>query len=306
MPPERIQKVLSRVGLASRREAEDWIREGRVSVNGQVASLGDRADPEKDAVKVDGKRIRPPAAERTYLLLNKPKGYVTTMSDPERRDTVMDLVPGTLRAGVRPVGRLDVGTEGLLLLTDDGDLARDVTHPSIGCAKEYSVKVSGVPSEKDLERLRRGIVLDGIRTRSCEIDPIRTTAGRGEGNAWFRVTLREGRSRQIRRMFEVIGHQVSKLKRVAIGPIRDEELPPGRLRRLTGAEVAALKASLAAGPKSGEKPPARSPRPGPRGGHERPRRADERRGAPEDGRAAVAAVAAVAPPRRPRAPARTR
>ncbi len=270
-------------------------------MNGQVASLGDRADPEKDAVKVDGKRIRPPAAERTYLLLNKPKGYVTTMSDPERRDTVMDLVPGTLRAGVRPVGRLDVGTEGLLLLTDDGDLARDVTHPSIGCAKEYSVKVSGVPSEKDLERLRRGIVLDGIRTRSCEIDPIRTTAGRGEGNAWFRVTLREGRSRQIRRMFEVIGHQVSKLKRVAIGPIRDEELPPGRLRRLTGAEVAALKASLAAGPQSGEKPPARSPRPGPR--RERPRRADERRGAPEDGRAAVAAVA---PPRRPRAPARTR
>ena len=296
--PERLQKVLSRVGLASRREAEDWIRAGRVSVNGQVASLGDRADPENDAVKVDGKRIRRPAADRTYLLLNKPKGYVTTMSDPERRDTVMDLVPGTLRAGVRPVGRLDVGTEGLLLLTDDGDLARDVTHPSVGCAKEYSVKVSGVPSEKDLERLRRGIVLDGIRTRSCEIAPIRTTGGRGEGNAWFRVTLREGRSRQIRRMFEVIGHQVSKLKRVAIGPIRDDELPPGRLRRLTAAEVALLKASLAPGTGSGGKPPAKAPRPSARG--ERPRRADERRGAPEDGRAPAG------PPRRQRAPARSR
>ncbi len=296
MPAERLQKVLSRVGLASRREAEEWIREGRVSVNGVVASIGDRADPEKDAVKVDGRRIRPPAAERTYLLLNKPKGYVTTMSDPQRRDTVMDLVPGTLRAGVRPVGRLDVGTEGLLLLTDDGDLARDVTHPSVGCAKEYSVKVSGVPGEKDLDRLRRGIVLDGIRTRSCEIEPIRTTAGRGEGNAWYRVTLREGRSRQIRRMFEVIGHQVSKLKRVAIGPIRDEALPPGRLRRLTAAEVAALRASLAAGAGSGEKTPVATLRPGAR--RERPRRADERRGAPEDAHSAGAA------PPRPRGPAR--
>ncbi len=294
MPAERIQKVLSRAGLASRREAEEWIREGRVSVNGQVASLGDRADPEKDSVKVDGKRVRPPAAERTYLLLNKPKGYVTTMSDPERRDTVMDLVPGTLRAGVRPVGRLDVGTEGLLLLTDDGDLARDVTHPSVGCAKEYSVKVSGVPSERDLERLRRGIVLDGIRTRSCQIEPIRTTAGRGEGNAWFRVTLREGRSRQIRRMFEVVGHQVSKLKRVAIGPLRDEELPPGRIRRLTAAEVASLKASLAGAPDRAEPPAARLARPRPRG--ERPRRADERRGAPDDARTAPARR--TAPPSR--------
>jgi 23S rRNA pseudouridine2605 synthase len=248
MPAIRLQKLLSRAGLASRREAEDWIREGRVQVNGRVASLGERADPESDAVRVDGKRVRPPATDKTYLLLNKPRGYVTTMSDPEKRDTVMDLIPGSLRAGVRPVGRLDVQTEGLLLLTDDGDLARDVTHPSMGCAKEYRVKVSGVPPESDLDRLRRGITLEGRSTRSCEIKPMRTTAGRGEGNAWFTVTLREGRSRQIRRMFEAIGHQVSKLKRVAIGPIRDEKLLPGEMRRLTAEEVAALRASLARTP----------------------------------------------------------
>src|SRR6476661_5104698 len=179
MPPIRIQKLLSRAGLASRREAEDWIRAGRVQINGRIATLGESADPESDAVRVDGKRVRPPAADKIYLLLNKPRGYVTTMSDPEKRDTVMDLVPGTLRAGVRPVGRLDVQTEGLLLLTDDGDLARDVTHPSMGCAKEYSVKVSGVPTEADLERLRRGIVLEGRSTRSCEIRRVKTTGGRG-------------------------------------------------------------------------------------------------------------------------------
>jgi pseudouridine synthase len=190
------------------------------------------------------------------------------MSDPEKRDTVMDLIPRNLRTGVRPVGRLDVQTEGLLLLTDDGDLARDVTHPSMGCAKEYRVKVSGVPPESDLDRLRRGIKLEGRSTRSCEIKPLRTTAGRGEGNAWFTVTLREGRSRQIRRMFEAIGHQVSKLKRVAIGPIRDEKLLPGEMRRLTAEEVAALRASLARTPPAAppastarRKSPAKAPRP---------------------------------------------
>ncbi|HYK43490.1 MAG TPA: pseudouridine synthase [Thermoanaerobaculia bacterium] len=257
MAPIRLQKLLSRAGLASRREAEEWIRAGRVQVNGRVATIGESADPESDAVRVDGKRVRPPAAEKVYLLLNKPKGYVTTMSDPEKRDTVMDLIPGTLRAGVRPVGRLDVQTEGLLLLTDDGDLARDVTHPSMGCPKEYRVKVSGVPPESDLDRLRRGITLDGRSTRSCEIQRTRTTGGRGEGNAWFTVTLREGKSRQIRRMFEAIGHQVSKLKRVAIGPIRDERLRPGETRRLTAEEVAALRASL----KPSARPiPAASPR----------------------------------------------
>jgi len=253
----RLQKILSEAGLASRREAEEWIREGRVRVNGKIAELGQRADPERDAVRVDGRRVRPPARARTYLLVNKPRGVVTTVSDPESRRTVLDLVPEGLRRRVKPVGRLDVQTEGLLLLTDDGDLAARVTHPRTGCPKEYRVKVSGVPQEADLERLRAGIFLDGERTRPCRIERIRTTEARGEGNAWLRVTLSEGRSRQLRRMFESIGHPVSKLKRVGIGPIRDERLPAGACRRLSPAEVASLRKSLDSPPRVPER--ARAP-----------------------------------------------
>jgi 16S rRNA pseudouridine516 synthase len=236
----RIQKLIAEAGLASRREAEEWIREGRVRVNGRAASLGDRADPETDAVRVDGKRIPIRAGPRSYVLLNKPKGYVTTTDDPEGRHTVLDLLPPGLRRGVKPVGRLDVQTEGLLLLTDDGDVARLVTHPSTGCPKEYQVKVSGVPTEAQLAKLRRGIFLDGRRTRPAEIARVRTTARGEEGNSWLKVVLKEGRSRQIRRMFEVIGHPVSKLKRVAIGPIRDTALPAGAWRPLSRGEVERL------------------------------------------------------------------
>ncbi len=241
MPAVRIQKLIAEAGLASRREAEEWIRQGRVRVNGRVAELGRRADPERDAIRVDGKRIHPRTGPKSYFLLNKPKGYVTTVEDPEGRDTVLDLLPPRMRRGVRPVGRLDVQTEGLLLLTDDGDLARLVTHPSTGCPKEYRVKVSGVPTEAQVERLRRGIFLEGQRTRPADIERISTTARGGEGNAWFTVVLKEGRSRQIRRMFEAIGHPVSKLKRIAIGPIRDERLPPGAWRPLSPSEVERLR-----------------------------------------------------------------
>jgi 23S rRNA pseudouridine2605 synthase len=236
----RVQKIIADAGLASRREAEEWIREGRVLVNGRTVTLGERADPESDAVRVDGKRVRARVGARSYILLNKPRGYVTTVSDPQRRDTVLDLLPGGLRRGVKPVGRLDVQTEGLLLLTDDGDLARTLTDPSSGCPKEYRVKVSGTPADRDLERLRRGIRLDGRRTRPATIERISGTAREG-GNTWFRVVLTEGRNRQIRRMFEAIGHPVSKLKRIAIGPVRDERLPVGAHRALTPAEVSALK-----------------------------------------------------------------
>ncbi len=241
MPAVRIQKIIADAGLASRREAEDWIREGRVRVNGKMAKLGERADLETDAVRVDGKRIRPRTGPRSYVLLNKPRGYVTTVDDPEGRHTVSDLLPPGLRRGVKPVGRLDVQTEGLLLLTDDGDVARLVTHPSTGCPKEYQVKVSGVPTDAQLAKLRRGIILDGRRTRTAEIVRVRTTARGEEGNSWLRVVLKEGRSRQIRRMFERIGHPVSKLKRVAIGPIRDAELPSGAWRPLSRGEVERLR-----------------------------------------------------------------
>jgi len=245
LAPIRVQKIIAGAGLASRRATEEWIREGRVRVNGRVAKLGDLADPERDSVKVDEKRVRPSSGARTYLLLNKPKGYVTTVSDPEVLDTVLHLIPGRLRRSVKPVGRLDVQTEGLLLLTDDGDVARLVTHPSTGCPKEYLVKVSGKPTEAKLEKLRRGIPLEGERerTRPCEIEWLSQTPEKDEagGNTWLRVTLRQGRSRQIRRMFAAIGHPVSKLRRVAIGPVRDPDLPPGAHRALTSREVAALK-----------------------------------------------------------------
>lgn len=244
MPAVRLQKILAAAGLASRRQAEEWIREGRVRLNGRIARLGDRADPEVDSVRLDRRRVRPRGGEKTYILLNKPRGYVTTVADPEQRDTVLDLLPGGLRRGVKPVGRLDVQTEGLLLLTDDGDLAERLTHPSAGCPKEYRVKVSGVPAQEQLDRLRRGIRLDGRLTRSCAIERISTTAGSGAGNAWLRVVLREGRTRQIRRMFEAIGHPVSKLRRVAIGPIRDDRLAPGACRHLRPSEVEALRRAV--------------------------------------------------------------
>ena len=254
----RVQKILAQAGLASRREAEEWIREGRVLVNGKVARLGDRADPEKDSIRVGGKRVPHRPAHRTYILLNKPKGYVTTVWDPESRDTVLDLLPGGLRRGMKPVGRLDVQTEGLLLLTDDGDLARDLTDPASGCPKEYRVKVSGQPSDRNLDRLRRGVSIDGRRTRPATVERISKTARGEEGNTWFRVVLTEGRNRQIRRMFEGIGHPVSKLKRVAIGPVRDDGLAPGAHRRLSESEVAALKASVRAAAAKSREPRVRA------------------------------------------------
>jgi pseudouridine synthase len=242
MSAERLQKVLSGAGLCSRREAEEWIAEGRVLVNGKPAVLGQKADPSADAIRVDGKVLRPPAAAaRRYILLHKPTGYLSTTSDPEGRPTVLDLLPPVLRKGVKPVGRLDAASEGLILLTDDGDFAQAVSHPSRGVAKTYRVKVWGEPPEKSIERLRRGIVLDRRKTAPAEIDRHHSTARKGEeGNTWYTVVLHEGKSRQIRRMFELIGHPVSKLKRVAIGTLQDDKLPAGAFRKLTETEIRRL------------------------------------------------------------------
>jgi pseudouridine synthase len=243
MSAERLQKLIAAAGLCSRREAEEWIAEGRVLVNGKRALLGQKADPATDAVRVDGKVLRRNEATgpRRYVLLHKPKGYVSTTSDPQGRPTVLDLVPAPLRRGLKPVGRLDTASEGLILLTNDGDFAQAVSHPSRGVAKEYRVKVWGEPSEKAVDRLRRGIPLDGRKTAPAEIARHHSTGRRGEeGNTWYTVVLHEGRSRQIRRMFEAIGHPVSKLSRVAIGPIRDPKLPPGGFRRLTDREIGKL------------------------------------------------------------------
>jgi pseudouridine synthase len=241
MSEERIQKILSAAGICSRRDAEEMIREGRVLVNGKKASLGDRADPGTDSIKVDGKLLRESDRPHRYILLNKPRGYLSTTQDPNGRPTVLDLIPPGLRKGLKPVGRLDFASEGLLLLTDDGDFAQAVTHPSAGLGKTYLVKVWGEPEDKKLERLRGGISIEGRRTAPCEITRERTTARGGEGNSWLRVVLHEGRSRQIRKMFENVGHPVSKLRRIAIGPIADARLLVGAFRALTPRELARLK-----------------------------------------------------------------
>ena len=244
MPVERLQKLLSAAGIASRRAAEAMILEGRVTLNGKVVTeLGTRADLATDHVKVDGKLLRLPTVHR-YVLLNKPRGLVVTRDDPEGRPTVFALL--RLRVGERlvAVGRLDTESEGLLLLTNDGARVQKLTHPSGGCRKEYEVKVSGIPTPARLDRLRRGITLDdGVKTAPAVIEVVGTTPEKNGvgGNAWLKVVLGEGRSRQIRRMFAQVGHPVSKLRRVAIGPVRDGTLPTGGFRDLTPAEVEALR-----------------------------------------------------------------
>jgi pseudouridine synthase len=234
---ERLQKILSQAGVASRRASEQLMLDGRVTVNGStVRELGTKADPSIDDIRVDGRRIRP-AERHRYLLLNKPKGFVTTRSDPQQRPTVMQLLDG-VKEYVYPVGRLDFDTEGLLLLTNDGELAARLTHPRHEVPRVYEVRVAGVPDPRDLERLARGVTVDGRRTAEAQV---RLVPGRHEGHATLRITIAEGRNRQVRKMFDSIGHPVDWLRRVAIGPLQDRRLRRGQWRDLTGAEVAALK-----------------------------------------------------------------
>ena len=235
---ERLQKILSRAGVASRRASEQLITSGRVSVNGKtVLTLGTKADPDADDVRVDGQRVRVVTRHR-YVLLHKPRGYVTTRSDPQGRRTVLDLLDG-VREYLYPVGRLDYDTEGLLLLTNDGDLAATLTHPRHGTERTYEAEVTGVPDDRALARLRDGIVLDGRRTRPARV--ARLPAPR-PGRAALRITIREGRNRQVRRMCEAVGHPVRRLVRTRFGPVRDPRLAPGTWRDLRPAEVRALKA----------------------------------------------------------------
>jgi 23S rRNA pseudouridine2605 synthase len=244
MSEDRIQKILARAGVASRRAAEELIESGRVTVNGTVATLGDKADADTDAIKLDGKRIHP-RTEFHYLLLNKPRAVMSTRHDPEGRPTVMDYVPPGRRKAMVPVGRLDFLTEGLILLTDDGDLAHRVAHPRYGCTKTYEVKVQGRPDDKGLDKLRRGMPIEGKKTAPAEIEP-RFVPGESD-NSWWTVELSEGRTRQIREMFQRIGHRVMKLRRVAIGPLRDDHLPLGAVRELTEKEVEQLRRSTRGG-----------------------------------------------------------
>jgi 23S rRNA pseudouridine2605 synthase len=230
----RLQKIISQAGVTSRRKAEDLIREGRVRINGKtVFELGTKADPDRDTIDVDGKRIEP-KQPKISVLLNKPDGYITSLRDPEGRPTVKKLVDN-IPVRLYPVGRLDYHTEGLLILTNDGDLAQKIEHPSHALEKIYLAKVKGVPEENKINKLRGGIVLEGRKTLPAKIKVIETRK-----NAWLEITIREGRQNQIRNMFEEIGHPVLKLKRVAIGPIRDDNLKPGEYRMLKPQEIKLL------------------------------------------------------------------
>jgi 23S rRNA pseudouridine2605 synthase len=234
----RLQKIISQAGLASRRTAESLIADGRVMVNGKtVTGLGSKADPDTDDIRVDGRRVKS-AERKRYILLYKPVGYVTTRSDEKRRRTIIDLLGG-IREYIYPAGRLDYDTEGLLLLTNDGDLAAALTHPRHGVDRTYEATVAGMPDERALEKLREGIPLDGKRTLPAEAELL--TRGRADRDGVIRLTIREGRNRQVRRMCEAIGHPVQKLKRTSFGPLRDRYLKPGQWRELTAAEISLLR-----------------------------------------------------------------
>jgi 23S rRNA pseudouridine2605 synthase len=253
MALERLQKIMAAAGIASRRKCEELIVAGRVTVNGQVVSqLGAKADPDHDHIRADGKALRGPA-QKQYLLLNKPRGYVTTVSDPEGRPTVMHLVP-KLGERLYPVGRLDYASEGLLLLTNDGDLAQKLTRAASHVPKTYLVKVAGKPSADAIRRLREGLPLRRKHPHGADerTQPARVMLVREADNPWYEVTLTEGRNRQIRRMFEQVGHFVEKIKRVAYGPLQ-LDVPPGKHRRLTPSEVERLFRSV------DSRPPERAP-----------------------------------------------
>jgi len=233
---QRLQKLISAAGIASRRHAEELIISGKVSINGKVVTeLGTKADPDKDHIKVNGKLINPQlsARQKTYVLLNKPRGYLSSVSDQEGRPLVVDLLPPSL-GKLHPVGRLDFNTEGLLLLTNDGDFTNYVTAARNRVEKVYEVKVKGVPTEGAIARLRRGVTLeDGTRTAPATIKVLHET----DANAWYEVLLHQGRNQQVRRMFELIGNSVIKLRRVRIGFLNDENLKPGYWRYLDPTEV---------------------------------------------------------------------
>ena len=263
---ERLQKILSQAGVASRRLAEELIAQGRVQVNGAtVTALGTKADPDVDEIKVDGRRIQAQKRKR-YILLHKPRGYITTRSDPQGRPTVLDLLRG-VREYIYPVGRLDYDSEGLLLLTNDGDLAARLTHPRHEVDKVYEARVRGVPDDHVLERLAKGVTIEGRRTAPAKVrvlDGPRKFPSPDEQTR-LELAIHEGRQRQVRKMFDAVGHPVVRLKRVRIGPIEDRDMPPGHWRELTPQEVARLQRAtgLAAPAKrpAAHAPTQRSPRP---------------------------------------------
>lgn len=235
----RLQKVIADAGVASRRKAEELMRQGRVFVNGRVVrQLGTRVDPERDHIKVDGQHLKP--VPHVYLMLNKPKGYVSSLSDPEGRPTIAELLPG-VRLRMFPVGRLDFDADGLLLMTNHGELAQALLHPRYHVPKTYLIKVKGILMDEEIRELERGVTLAEGRAAPAGVQKVR----KATENSWLEVTVHEGRKHQVKRMLEAVGHPVLKLKRVRFGPLTLGDLPPGRYRYLTDREANALRVLLA-------------------------------------------------------------
>ncbi len=232
----RLQKVIASSGLASRRKAEAMIAQGRVTVNGKVVrELGTRVDPARDHVKVDGRHLEP-GQPHVYVMLNKPKGFVSSLSDPEGRPTVKNLLPG-VSVRVFPVGRLDSDSEGLMLLTNHGDLAQALVHPRYQVPKTYLIKVKGVLADEEIKSLERGVELEDGVTGPARVKKVR----KAEQNSWLEITIHEGRKHQVKRMLEAVGHPVSKLIRVRFGPLALRDLAAGEYRYLTDREANALR-----------------------------------------------------------------
>ncbi len=244
MAVQRVQKIIAAAGVASRRKAEQLISAGLVTVNGKtVTELGAKADPDTDHIKVNGKLLHR-AEQHVYLMVNKPRGYVTTVSDPERRPTVMELA-GREHARLYPVGRLDYASEGLVLMTNDGGLAHGLMRAASHIPKTYLVKISGEPDDAAIGKLRRGISIAEGRDvrRRVQTAPAKIRLVKEANNPWFEITLIEGKNRQIRKMFEEIGHHVEKIRRVRYGPL-GLDIAPGESRRLTQHEVEQLRRSI--------------------------------------------------------------
>ncbi len=311
MPLERLQKVLAHAGVASRRACEELIRQGRVTIDEVVVTeMGVRVDPTRARIRVDGELIATQEPRR-YLMLHKPPGYLSVMDDPRARSDLGDLVPDAQH--LFPVGRLDLNSEGLVLLTNDGELANQLMHPRYEHPKTYLALVDGRPAEHDLRKLRQGIDLEADRTAPAEVELVEGWPRELQGEwwrkgitpdakdaskpppVWVRVTLREGKKRQVRRMFSAIGYAVTRLIRVGLGPLRLGRLPPGKSRPLTPAEVHALRQTVGGGQ---ARPPARPEARTPRG--ERARRRPPRSTTPDEQPRRGARAPSAQQPQRPR------
>ncbi len=239
---QRLQKILAQMGIASRRKAEELILDDKVTVNGKIATIGMKADPDRDYIKVAGRLVAGPSqkgVQKVYLMFNKPKGVVTTLSDPEGRPSVKDYLRN-IRQRVFPVGRLDYDSEGLLLLTNDGDFANAVLHPSRGIPKTYHAKVKDIIEDDKIEKLRRGVRLEDGVTMPAKVRKMRQT----ENNSWIEITIYEGKKRQVRRMLDEVGHPVLKLTRMGVGGLKLGNLKPGGIRHLTLEELQHLKKEI--------------------------------------------------------------